>query len=112
MDSPVLSFVFQQLLYQVPLLLATLLGVVLSLVFWKRSPGPAAITLIASVAMLLTAVAVTGLQGYLLSLRLERGWSNADYARWNTVVGLISATVRGLGTAAVVAAVFIGRPRV
>ena len=52
----VLDLVLAQLRAQPHLLLVYLAGIILALVYWRRCPGPCALTLLASVLLLLTAI--------------------------------------------------------
>ena len=98
-----------QLAYQSPTLLAYVIGLVLALVFLRRCPGPAVLTLIATVMMLLTAIGYLFLQRYLAHARLDAGWSVERYAQMMTVIGIISNVIRAVAFGLLLAAIFVGR---
>jgi hypothetical protein len=105
------SYLTQQLLYQLPLLLVCTTGLILSLVFFRKSTGPSILTLIASGIVLLSSIAIALIQSYLVQARLEQGWSTAQYARLTSLVAIAGSIVRAGGFGLLLAAVFIGRKR-
>src|ERR1044072_4554162 len=70
MESSGFSPFLQQLPYHLPILIVSLVGLSLSVIFWSRCPGPALLTLIATVLLLVTTVVVIGAQNYIISARL------------------------------------------
>jgi uncharacterized membrane protein len=111
MDSSGLSPFLQQLPYHLPILIVSLVGLSLSVIFWSRCPGPALLTLIATVLLLVTTVAVIGAQNYIISARLENGWTNQKFMEMSNMVSLIATVVRALSIGMLVIAVFMGRNR-
>lgn len=111
MNSVYGSYLTQQLMYQLPLVLASLVGIILSLVFWGRCRGSSALTLLAAVVLLVTAIVIPFAQTYLFTARLAQGWTVETYSRLSTIVGLVGAVVRGFAIIGLVIAVFIGRKR-
>ena len=111
METTGLSFLMQQLPYHLPLLLVSLVGLVLSLIFWSRCPGPSLLTLIASATLIVTTAVILGAQNYFISARLEQGWTAQKYSELSNIVSLTGAIVRSLAICMLVIAVFMGRKR-
>lgn len=105
MDSMFLAFL-SQLAAQSPVLLAYLVGAVLSLVFWGRYPGPAMLTFFACLLLLLVNLGQTFLIQYFIHLPDVRA---ADRAWVFTISALISSVLRAAGFGMLLTAVFIGR---
>ena len=104
-----ISFMIQQLAYAVPTLIVYLVGMVLAVIFVRKYPRPALLTLFATIILLVTTVGITFAQGYLSTLRLEYGWSQIQYGQRLSLVSIPGSILRGLGTALLLAAVFVGR---
>jgi hypothetical protein len=111
MNTGTLSYIGQQLLYQMPVTLVALVGLILSLVFLGRSKVPAILTLLAMVILLVSSVLVTLIRAYSLTARIEYGWSGASYGYFLSAMSLVDAVSRGLGICLLLGAVFIGRKR-
>lgn len=111
MNNVNVQFITSQVLYQGPLLLAALIGLVLSLAFLGRSRWPAILTLSAMVILLVSTVAVTAVQAYFFSARIAYGWSNDMYGQVSSVLALLGSVSRGLVICLLLVAVFIGRKR-
>ncbi len=109
MSSPGLPFVVQQLVYQTPVLLVYLVGLILALVFLGRFTVPSVLTLIALGTLLLTAVGMAVLQAYLIGAREDAGWSMEQYARMMSILGFVASFVRAAALALLITAVFVGR---
>ena len=103
------SYLASQLLFQLPLIIVCVAGVVLAIVFWSRSPGASIMTLVGCLVLLLAAVLVTSIQTYLMTARVQQGWTAVEYGTAVSVVSGVSAVVRGLAFGCVIAAVFVGR---
>jgi len=104
-----LPYFVQQLLYQGPLLLAGLFGLVMGAIYLKRCTGPAVLTLIAMIVMILTTIVVICIQSYIFNARYSQGLTATSYAQLSQVVALLGAVIKGLAVGAVIAAVFMGR---
>src|SRR5438477_10034593 len=100
------GFLLSQLLYQAPLIIVALLGVILSIVLWGRCPGSALMTLLASILLLLASIGSAAMQSYFWSALVDRGWDHETYGRINAIVGLVGAVLRGLAVGLIVIAVF------
>jgi hypothetical protein len=109
--NPAASFLLQQLAYASPALLVYLAGVVLAIVFIRKYPTPAMLTLGGGVVLLITTVVLTLVQFYLFRYRLESGWSAAEYSRVLSTITLVANIIRALGLSLWLAAVFVGRRR-
>jgi purine-cytosine permease-like protein len=107
-----LTYFAQLIAYQVPTLLAGLLGVILSIVFNGRHRIAAALALLGSVTLIFAPLLVVIAQTYFFSVRFDSGGlSSSSYTQLSTIVGWIGALARGLAIALLVVAVFVGRKR-
>ncbi len=112
MEASGLTYFAQLIGYQVPTILAGLLGVILSIVFISRHRLPAALALVGSGTLIFAPLLVTIAQAYFFSVRVgSGGMSNTSFAQISTVVGWVGGLARGLAIALLVAAVFVGRKR-
>lgn len=107
--SPITSYLIQQLAYSSPSLLVYLAGAILGAIFIKKYRTPAMLTLFASLILLITTVGVSSLQAYLLSARVEYGWSAARHSQMLTLVSLAGNIIRAVCLGLWLAAVFVGR---
>ncbi|HSQ24144.1 MAG TPA: hypothetical protein VLN44_07035 [Pyrinomonadaceae bacterium] len=103
------SYTLQQLGYGSPLLIVYLVGIILSAVFVRKYPLPAMLTLAGTVILFVNLIAITAAQGYFIRARVESGWSPEQYSQITMVVAAIGAIVRAVGTALLIAAIFVGR---
>ncbi len=102
-------YLVQQLAIQLPVFLVYLAGAILGLALLDRARLPAILCATGCALMLLASLAVTSIQFVLLQ-RIGVG-SMAQYAMMSSAVGFVGMLARTVGTALVVAAVFIGRRR-
>lgn len=107
--NPANSFLLQQLAYASPALLVYLAGGVLAIIFIRKYPTPAMLTLGGGLVLLITTVVLTLIQYYLFRYRLENAWSAAEYSRVLSLVSLVANIIRALGLSLWLAAVFVGR---
>jgi hypothetical protein len=107
--SSITSFLIQQLAYSAPVLIVYLAGIVLGVIFIKKYPTPAMLTLVASVILLVTTVGVFLAQAYITRSRLEYGWSTDRYSQMMSLVSIAGTIVRAVGLGLWLAAVFVGR---
>jgi hypothetical protein len=110
METSSLTYFTQLIGYQVPTILAGLLGVILSFVFIRRYRLPAALALLGSGTLIFAPLLVVIAQTYFFSVRMGSG-GMSTYAQISTVVGWIGGIARGLAIALLVVAVFVGRKR-
>jgi hypothetical protein len=103
------SFLLQQLTYSVPALLVYVAGLVLAIIFLRKYPASAMLTLCGSVALLVTTIGLSLAQFYIFRYRLEYGWSSATYSQVLLIVSLVANIIRALGLALWLTAVFVGR---
>ena len=103
------SVLIQQLAYAGPVILVYLVGLILAVIFIKKYPVPAILTLLAMIVLLGTIFGVAFAQTYLIRARLGSGGSMASYATMQSMVSLIGIVMRALGSALLLAAVFVGR---
>lgn len=99
----------QQLAYSVPVILVYLVGLVLAVIFIKKYPVPAILTLLAMIILLSNIFGVTFAQVYLVRSRMGSGGSMASYNTMTSMVSIIGSVMRALGSALLLAAVFVGR---
>lgn len=111
MAGNTLSFLGQQLLYNVPMLLTCLFGIVMSIAFIGRCRGPALLTLAACLLMLLTAVVTAGAQAMIFERMQNGGGGPGDFSRFFGYIGMVGAWVRAIATGLIIGAVFIDRLR-
>lgn len=105
-DDTFLFTVLTQLAGQAPVLLAYLVGVILALVFWQRSPVPALLTLIAMVLFLMTTLVQSVLVHYLVRVSADSGMTLGWMLSANAVIGSV---LRAMAVGLMLAAVFTGR---
>ena len=103
------SVLAQQLAYAAPALIVYLVGMVLAVIFIRKYPGPAILTLLATVILLVTTIGTALAQVYFMRLRVESGWTTARYGQMMSVVSIAGSMLRALGLALWLAAVFVGR---
>ena len=103
------QYLTQQFGYAAPVLLVYLVGMILSLVFLRKYPMPAILALAATLILFATALGVTMMQGYLLRMRIDSQWSSNQFSQMQAVVSVIGTGLRTLGSALLIAAVFVGR---
>ena len=89
----------QQLAYAVPSLIVYLAGMVLAVIFIRKYPRPALLTLLATIILLVTTFGVAFAQGYLATARLEYAWSQVQYSQRLSLVSIPGSILRGLGSA-------------
>jgi hypothetical protein len=103
------SFLTQQLAYAAPALIVYLVGMVLAVIFIRKYPGPAILTLLATIILLVTTIGIAMAQVHFMRLRVEPGWTTARYGQVMSVVSIAGSMLRALGLALLLAAVFVGR---
>ena len=103
------SYTLQQLGYAAPLLLVYAVAIILSAVFVRKYPFPSMLTLAGAVILFVNVIAIALAQHYVLRARIESGWPDAQYAQTTVIVSAIGAIVRAVGSALLIAAIFVGR---
>jgi hypothetical protein len=103
------EYVLQQLGYGIPLLIVYLVCIVLAAIFVRKHPLASMLALAGAVILLVNVIAIAVIQGYFFQARITNGWTAVEYANITRVIGLIGAVVRALGSALLVAAIFVGR---
>ncbi len=103
------SVLIQQLAYSVPVIIVYLLGLILAVIFIKKYPVPAILTLLAAIILLGNIFGVTFAQTYLIRARLGSGGSMASYSTMSSMISIIGSLMRAVGSALLLAAVFVGR---
>jgi hypothetical protein len=110
-QSPALSHIISQLQFQAPVLVVYFVAIVLSIVFFRRAPLPALLTIAGILTLVTVSIAVAGIQGYVIQSQLTQGRTNADRAAQMNMIGLVGSFGRAFGAALLVAAIFVGRKR-
>ena len=108
MDNFFIQFL-TQLLGQAPILLVYLVGMVVALVFWRRCPRPAMLTLIGMALLLVTTLVQSFLFIYFHWARDDFGWSHERLGWMLSANGLVGSVFRAAAFGLVLTAVFIGR---
>lgn len=103
MNNSGMSFLMQQLPYQLPLLIVCLGGFAVAAIFLNKHFNAAALTMLGTGLLIFAALAVMLVQFVLI----QQGGMNAG--GWMKVVSIGGSLMRAVGTALVIAAVFIGR---
>lgn len=112
MQASGVNFFTQQIAFQLPTLLAAILGVVLSLIFIGRHRVPALLTLLGSGTAIISALVVAMAQAYIYSLRFSSiEIPPSSYGTLATVISWLGALTKGLAMLLLVIAVFLGRKR-
>jgi hypothetical protein len=108
MDNLLVPFL-TQLASRSPILLAYVVGLILSLVFWRRYPRACLLTLIATALLLLNNVVVMYLSMYLIRVRSGWAWDPERFGWLMSAIALASSCVTAVGLGFLLAAVFAGR---
>jgi len=103
MNSPGTSFLIQQLPYQLPMLLVCLGGFAVAAIFLNRHFNAAALVMVGTALLILAALGVMIGQFMLLQ------GGNPSSRQLMQVVAVLGSLMRALGTAVIIAAVFVGR---
>ena len=107
-----LTYFTEQMLYQVPTLLAAILGVVLSVINLKRHRLPALLGLAGSAIVIFTVLIVTIAQSYFYSAAFtDAAMTNNTYVKIANGVGWLGSFARGLAVTLLIVAIFIDRKR-
>jgi hypothetical protein len=101
----------QQLLGQLPLLLAYLVGLILALIFLKRCPGPALLTLVGAGISMVAIVIQAFLAQYVFSQRVNLGVDAQALSTMLATVGIMTSILRAVGVGTFLAAIFMGRKK-
>lgn len=108
MSEAGMTFLLSQLGYQSPGLVVCAVGVVLGLMWLRRSPLPAILALIGCGLMVVTSLGVAVVQ----ALLFDRRANDIEFTRAMTAVAVLGSAGRAVGLGLLVAAAFVGRQRV
>lgn len=111
MNSDVFYYVYHQLLYQLPVFLLSIIGLVLSFFYISRSRWPAILTLSAMLILLLTTVVFTIIQAFVFSSRTSGAYSLETYGQFQMVTNVLAALFHAVAIGLLLIAVFSGRKR-
>lgn len=90
------SATFVSLLTQAPILLIWIIGIVLSIILWRKHPAVSALTLIAMGGLIILGIVNTYLNIRLPSLILERSWSFRNTGFVFAFSGMVSSILRAI----------------
>ena len=109
MNGTSLSFLVQQLAYRVPGLVVCVAGFIVALVYMRRYPAVAILTLAATGVLAINAVGAVSWQAHLFHLMRSGGWTPEQYSSAMSMTVLASSFINAVGMALLVIAVFVGR---
>ena len=109
MNDSTISILLQQLAPAVPMLIVSLVGLVLAVIFIRKHTWPAVLTILAIVAFCVATGGAAFAQVYFLRFRLAYGWTNLQFGQMMSFASISTGLVRALGMALLLAAVFVGR---
>jgi hypothetical protein len=105
-----MTMFWSQFLYQIPVVGASVIGMILALAFWRRCPGACLFALLGFGVLFVLGFSQSLANAYLITARMERGWSAEQYGHIMTAANSVIALVRTVGFAFVLLAVFSDRP--
>jgi hypothetical protein len=103
------SQTLMQYLGLAPYLIACLVGFILALVYWNRVPGPARMTCLAVVLMVVTLVGQMWAQQYVIENSAATGSSGMQISQTLSLIGFIGGIIHAGALGLLIAAVFMGR---
>jgi hypothetical protein len=111
MTGEVVQFSLQQLLTQLPVLLAYVIGMVLALIFLRRCTGASVLTLVGAGVSIAVLVIQTFLVQYLILNRLELGTDMRGFNQMMVAINVAANIFRALAIGLFLAAIFVGRKK-
>ncbi len=109
MTHETVSYILQQLAYQLPALFIYVGGGIAAAVNLRRQRASSVLCLIGCVVALMTILALTGIQAWLFGARQSGMWPMARYGEVMSLVAMAGAVLRPIGLVLILVAVFIGR---
>ncbi|NOZ27789.1 MAG: hypothetical protein GXP39_07025 [Chloroflexi bacterium] len=97
------------LIGELPVLFVYVVGIILSLAFWRRYPRPCALTLIAMALLILALIGQASMGAYFAYRGPGLGLEPGRLGQMLMVRTLISSLVRALAFGLLLAAIFAGR---
>ncbi|MFO0867213.1 MAG: hypothetical protein U0744_21670 [Gemmataceae bacterium] len=104
-----LSEFVQQILFQSPILLVHLVGLILSFVWMRRAKLPAILCMLGCGLTIFAAMINTGLSLWLRQRQMHGGMPLDEMLRWMLPLTVINSLLRALGASLIIAAVFVRR---
>jgi formate hydrogenlyase subunit 4 len=98
-----------QLIALSPVLIACLIGMILSLVFWRHSPVPCMLAMLGAGLMFVVSIGSSFISIYLSYYGMEEGWDYEGHGRLMAVVGVIGSLLRAVAIGLLLSGVFLGR---
>jgi small-conductance mechanosensitive channel len=108
--NEIVSPTFEQVAMQLPVLIVCLVGIVLALVFWSRSPMVSAFVLISASLLLLVSIAYLFASPTVLNASSKEGWTSERTALIVGAISVVYTVIRAAGLGLLLAAAFTGRP--
>jgi hypothetical protein len=109
MEGNVDNQLMMELAEQPPALLAYLAGIALSLVYWRRYPGPCLLTFLAAPLSFVLSVTLSCLRLYAMYARAARGWDRVTVESIISITVVAGGILRAVAFGLLLAAVFVGR---
>jgi hypothetical protein len=106
--TAIFAILLKQLLSQAPFLVAYFVGLIVTVLFWRRCPGPALLSLIAIVLQMLTTFGQALLVAY-LAHRDTLDWSSDQISWYFSISAFAGSGLRAVSFGLLLIAVFIGR---
>jgi len=104
------SYFTQQMLYQAPTILVAIIGIVLSIVFMKRSKVPAFVAIFGCGTVIFGSLVVTITQSYFFSARFSSfAITSTSYVQLANIISWLGAFIRAFAILVLIVAIFIGR---
>ncbi len=104
-----ISFLLTQLMYQAPMLIVSLVGLILAAVNRNRCPTPAMLTILGCGLIFLVGLAQPVVFWVMMQQREEANLDAKQFGQMLSTIGLVWSGLRAIGVALVVIAVFMGR---
>jgi hypothetical protein len=103
------SILLQQLVYQLPMLLVYLGGMIFAFQFLNRYRLASLLTLLAIGSLVLVSFSTSAAQSYLIGSQSGSTWSATQIGRTLSIIGIASSLLRAAAFSLLIAAVFVGR---
>ncbi len=108
-SSPALPLILSGLLSQLPILVVTLLGLIVSVARWREAPAASRWTLAALLLSLLVCVGVPVAQGLMMEFIRGSGVPAVRVGLYYSGLGIFWATLRAASIGLLLVAVYAGR---
>jgi hypothetical protein len=103
------SIMLQQLVYQLPVLLVYMAGMIFATQFLKRYRVASILTLLATGTLIFAAIGTSAAQAYLIGSQGRTGLSAVQIGQMLSIIGIASSVLRAAAFGLLISAVFVGR---